>query len=153
MMTATFKTTKARALGIICVVLAVIIAVILFVFGGKEQPPAQEAVSRRVTDNKSRVEFISSFGWKPEEEPSSVGEVLIPQEFDDVLTQYNELQKAAGMDLTPYLGKTVKKYSYAISDYPGGGEAFATIYVYGGTVIAADVSSHTGGGQSSIDGK
>ena len=153
MMTATFKTTKARALGIICVVLAVIIAVILFVFGGKEQPPAQEAVSRRVTDNKSRVEFISSFGWKPEEEPSSVGEVLIPQEFDDVLTQYNELQKAAGMDLTPYLGNTVKKYSYAISDYPGGGEAFATIYVYDGTVIAADVSSHTGGGQSSIDGK
>ena len=30
MMTATFKTTKARALGIICVVLAVIIAVILW---------------------------------------------------------------------------------------------------------------------------
>ena len=99
------------------------------------------------------MEFISSFGWETEEEPQSVGEVLIPQEFDDVLSQYNELQKAAGMDLTPYLGKTVKKYSYAVKNYPGGGEAFATLYVYEGTVIAADVSSHTGGGQSSIDGK
>lgn len=153
MMTATFKTTKARALGAACIVLAVIIAAILFIFGGKEEQSAQTALSRRVTDNKSRVEFISSFGWKAEEEPSEVGEVLIPQEFDDVLTKYNELQKAAGMDLTPYLGKTVKKYTYAISDYPDGGEAFATIYVYEGVVIAADVSSHTGGGQSGIDGK
>ncbi len=152
-MTASFHTAKARIIGICCVVLAVVIGIIMFVFGGKEQPAAQEAISRRVTDNKSRVEFISSFGWKPEEEPCSVGEVLIPAEFDEVLSEYNELQKAAGMDLTPYLGKTVKKYSYAVSDYPGGGEAFATIYVYEGTVIAADVSSHTGGGQSSIDGK
>lgn len=153
MMTATFKTTKARALGGACIVLAVIIGAILFIFGGREQQPAQAALSRRVTDNKSRVEFISSFGWEVEEEPQSVGEVLIPQEFDSVLSQYNELQKAAGMDLTPYLGKTVKKYTYAVKNYPDGGEAFATIYVYEGTVIAADVSSHTGGGQSSIDGK
>ena len=99
------------------------------------------------------MEFISSFGWEAEEEPQSVGEVLIPQELDSVLSQYNELQKAAGMDLTPYLGKTVKKYTYAVKNYPNGGEAFATIYIYEGTVIAADVSSHTGGGQSSIDGK
>lgn len=153
MMTATFKTTKARALSAACIVLAVIIGVLLFIFGGAERQPAQAALSRRVTDNKSRVEFISSFGWKPEEEPHSVGEVVVPAEFDSVLTEYNELQKAAGMDLTPYLGKTVKKYTYAISDYPDGGEAFATIYVYEGTVIAADVSSHTGGGQNSIDGK
>ena len=152
MVTATFKTTKARTLGGACIVLAVIIGAILFIFGGREQP-AQAALSRRVTDNKSRVEFISSFGWEVEEEPQSVGEVLIPQELDSVLTQYNELQKAVGMDLTPYLGKTVKKYTYAVKNYPDGGEAFATIYVYEGTVIAADVSSHTGGGQSSIDGK
>ncbi len=152
MVTATFKTTKARALGGACIVLAVIIGAILFIFGGREQP-TQTALSRRVTDNKSRVEFISSFGWEVEEEPQSVGEVLIPQELDSVLTQYNGLQKAAGMDLTPYLGKTVKKYTYAVKNYPDGGEAFATIYVYEGTVIAADVSSHTGGGQSSIDGK
>ena len=152
MVTATFKTTKARTLGGACIVLAVIIGAILFIFGGREQP-TQAALSRRVTDNKSRVEFISSFGWEVEEEPQSVGEVLIPQELDSVLTQYNELQKAVGMDLTPYLGKTVKKYTYAVKNYPDGGEAFATIYVYEGTVIAADVSSHTGGGQSSIDGK
>ena len=152
MVTATFKTTKARTLGGACIVLAVIIGAILVIFGGREQP-AQAALSRRVTDNKSRVEFISSFGWEVEEEPQSVGEVLIPQELDSVLTQYNELQKETGMDLTPYLGKTVKKYTYAVKNYPDGGEAFATIYVYEGTVIAADVSSHTGGGQSSIDGK
>lgn len=153
MIMASFKTTRMRILGGACIALAVIIGIILFVFGGREEQTAQEAVSRRVTDNKSRTEFISSFGWETEEEPCSVGETVIPQEFDEVLTKYNELQKAAGMDLTPYLGKTVKKYSYAVKNYPGGGEAFATLYVYEGTVIAADVSSHTGGGQSSIDGK
>lgn len=151
MITASFKTTRIRVVGICCIILSVIIAVIMFVFGGKENVP-QEALSRRVTDNESRLEFISSFGWNLDEEPSAVVEVMIPQEFDSVLEKYNELQKEAGMDITPYLGKTVKKYSYAISDYPEG-EAFATIYVYDGIVIAADVSSHITGEQSGIDEK
>ena len=54
MITASFKTTRMRILGGACIALAVIIGIILFVFGGREEQTAQEAVSRRVTDNKSR---------------------------------------------------------------------------------------------------
>lgn len=152
MITASVKTTKKKAIGIISVVLAFIIAAILFFSGGKEQETSKEALSRHVTDNESRRDFISSFGWETEKEPSSVAEVLIPSKFDAVLEDYNKIQLAGGMDLTPFLGKTVMKYSYPLKNYEGG-EAFATIYVYDGSVIAADISSHTDNTQYSIDCK
>ena len=91
MLTASVKTTKTKVLGTLCVILAVIIALILFFFGGNAPEASSEAVSRHVTDNLSRREFIASRGWETEEEPSSVAEVSLPQEFDDVLTGYNEL--------------------------------------------------------------
>lgn len=153
MLTASVKTTKTKVLGTLCVILAVIIALILFFFGGNAPEASSEAVSRHVTDNLSRREFIASRGWETEEEPSSVAEVSLPQEFDDVLTGYNELQLASGMDLTPYLGKTVMKYSYRVTNFPGSGEVYATLYVYDGTVVAADIASHTDYWQKSIDGK
>ena len=56
MMTATFKTTKARALGIICVVLAVIIAVILFVFGYRRDPITKRKALHNGLDLKANYE-------------------------------------------------------------------------------------------------
>ncbi|MGN0628151.1 MAG: DUF4830 domain-containing protein [Oscillospiraceae bacterium] len=153
LITASVKTTKMKVMGALCVILAVIIALILFFFGGNGPEPSEEAVSRHVTDNSSRRDFIASMGWKTAEEPSSVVEVQLPAEFDEVLTKYNELQLASGMDLTPYLGKTVTKYSYKVENFPGSGEVYATLYVYDGTVIAADIASHTDSWQRSIDGK
>lgn len=140
-------------MGTLCVILAAIIAAILFIFGGNAPGPSEETVSRHVTDNSARRSFIASMGWETAEEPSSVAEVQLPSELDEVLTKYNELQLASGMDLTPYLGKAVTKYSYKVKNFPGSGEVYATLYVYDGTVIAADIASHTDSWQRSIDGK
>ncbi len=153
MITASVKTTKMKVLGTLCVILAVIIAIILFFFGGKGPETSEETVSRHVTDNLSRRDFIASKGWETEEEPSSIIEISLPAEFDDVLTKYNELQLSSGMDLTPYLGKTVTQYSYKVTNCSESDEVYATLYVYNGTVIAADIASKTDSWQRSIDGK
>ena len=129
-------------------ILAAIIAAILF-FGAKGTSDAAESVSRRVLDNNERREYLASKGFETADEPSSVEEVLLPAEMDEVLSEYNEIQLSSGFDLSPYLGKTVKKYVYPIE---GEAETFATLYIYNERIIAADIASHTEGWQKAVDG-
>ena len=109
MITASVKTTKTKILGTICVVLAVIIALI-FLFGEKNAGNATESISLRVVNNEERIGYIASKGLKTAEEPSSVEEVALPEDPDDILSEYSEMQKNSGFDLSPYFGKKVKKY-------------------------------------------
>lgn len=149
MLTASVKTTRTKIVGTLCVILAVIIAVILF-FGEKKGGNAAESISLRVTDNEERIEYISSKGFKTAGEPSSVEEVYFPKENDGVLSEYNEMLKKSGFDLSPYYGKTVKKYVYPVLEET---ETYITLYVYEEKIIGADIASHTEGWQRPIDGK
>ena len=147
MITASVKTSKSKIIGTLCVILAAIIALILF-FGGSGGGNAAESISRRVTDNEERREYLAFCGLVAAEEPSSVQEVVLPAEMDELLSEYNELQLGAGFDLSPYLGKKVKKYVYPVE---GAEETYATLYIYEERIIAADVASHTEGWQRAID--
>ncbi|MBQ6877072.1 MAG: DUF4830 domain-containing protein [Oscillospiraceae bacterium] len=147
MLTASVKTTKTKLLGTACVILAAIIALILF-FGEKEAGNAAESISRHVSDNGERIAYIASKGFKTAEEPSSVEDVLLPEEPDEILLEYNELQKKSGFDLSPYYGKTVKKYVYPLLEEE---ETYVTLYVFEETIIAAEVASHIEGWQRAID--
>ena len=148
MITASVKTTKTKILGTACIVLAAIIAVLLFVCS-ENSADAAESISLHVSDNAERIEYIASKGFKTAEEPSEIEEVLIPEEPDEILLQYIEMQKNSGFDLLPYKGKTVKKYVYPVEDKT---ETFVTLYVFENKIISADVASHTEGWQRPIDG-
>lgn len=93
-------------------------------------------------NNGQRVEFARSFGWEVEEEPSEMIEVIIPQEFDQVYQEYNAIQKKQGMDLSDYAGKRVKRYTFTITNYPGGLENVQiNILIYKNKIIGGDVCS------------
>lgn len=62
-------------------------------------------------------------------------------EFDEVFTQYNDLQKTAGMDLEPYHGKRVKCWTYTVLNYPGEEGVLAHLYIYKDKIVGGDVSS------------
>ena len=148
MLTASFKTTRTKIIGTLCIILAVIIALILF-FGAKDAGEAVESVSRHVKDNDERISYLAAKGFEAASEPSAVEEVLLPEEMDEILSEYNEIQLESGFDLSPYLGKKVKKYVYPIDSEE---ETFATLYIYEEKIIAADIASHTEGWQRPIDG-
>jgi hypothetical protein len=59
-----------------------------------------------------------------------------------VFAAYNELQRTQGLDLTPYAGKTVERYTYTVTNYNGfDGTVLANLLVYRGRVIGGDVCS------------
>ena len=100
-----------------------------------------------IKTNEDRVGFIRQFGWEVEEAAIEVTEITVPKEFDEVYQSYNELQKAQGLDLTKYQGKTAKRWTYRVLNYPGEqGEVVANLLICGSRIIACDVCKTEMGG-------
>ncbi|MCR4616303.1 MAG: DUF4830 domain-containing protein [Clostridiales bacterium] len=121
-------------------------AVILLSVFSKDAPAARDgAVVLKAGNAAERVAFLSQFGWEFEEDPAEVSEVIIPAEFDAAYKEYNDIQLKQNLDLTPYAGKRVKRWTYIIKNYPGHendrGGVYANILVYQGVVIGGDVCS------------
>lgn len=135
------------------IILALCLVTTLAVIGGltyvsmTDVVPASKigGVVMKAETPEERIAFFSQFGWKIDEEPSSVKEIVIPTEFDSTYNSYNEIQKAQGLDLEPFKGVRVKQWCYKIRNYPGyensDGLIQGTILIYNGVVVGGDVCS------------
>ena len=89
-----------------------------------------------------REQFLSQFGWEIDSDPIEAREVTVPADFSEVYAEYNEMQKTLGFDLTEYKGCRVKKWVYAVTNYPGvPNNVNATLLICDGQVIGGDISS------------
>ncbi len=100
------------------------------------------ALSAKLKTNEDRVALLTACGWSVESEPVGTQEVQIPDTFDEVYEQYNAIQQAQGLDLTPYQGKRATLYTYALTAYPTGEQGVtANLLVRSNRLIAADITS------------
>ena len=143
----TFKTSKAELIvlliGLIC-----FIATLWYICAPKSGTAKtssdvssvnQFLVNARTASD--REQFLSQFGWEIEPDPLDARDVIIPAEFDGTLSGYNEMQKEMGFDLEKYKGRRVKKWEYAVTNYPGNiRNVKATLLIYKGRVIGGDIS-------------
>ena len=139
-----------RFFGIACVALAALITLIAFVpelqpaaaTGGEITEESETVNFEKVRTNEDRIAFLSQFGWTVAAEPPESTTVTIPREFDKVFATYNEMQRMQGLDLSAYSGKTVERYTYTVTNYPGHeGTVLANLLIYRGNVIGGDICS------------
>lgn len=140
------KTSKGKMLAAIAITAAVIILLIL-IFAGTNSDAAETAAKGKVDLSANtaaeRVQFLSQFGWEVKEEPLEVTEVMIPEEFDDTYTEYNEIQKKQNMDLSKLKGKKVKRWTYEVTNYPKQTQGVrANLLVLDGKVVGGDICSN-----------
>ena len=91
-------------------------------------------------ENGGRVEFLEGYGWKVDKNAVDEADVIIPKPFDRVYKSYNEMQKRAGLDLTPYMGMRGKRYTYIVTNYPcDAGEVRANVICINGECVAGDI--------------
>ena len=139
-----------RFFGIICVALAALVTLIAFV--PELQPAAAAAATgeeesvtvsfEKIRSNEDRIAFLSQFGWTVDEAAVESTTVTIPREFDKVFAAYNEMQRAQGLDLTEYGGRTVERYTYRVNNYSGyEGTVYANLLIYRNRVIGGDICS------------
>ena len=141
-----FRLTKqkliAAGIGIVCIA-AVITALV-----AENSAVTMKTVHKGAT-NEERMSYIKSFGWDVEGEPLEVLEIIVPQDFDATYESYNKLQKEQGFDLEKYMGKTVKRYTYKVTNYPVDDETEEVninLLIYENNIIAADICSAELGG-------
>ena len=131
---------KKRILAVLVLVALAVAA--FFLIPSEPGPPVYSAVT-----NEERVAFLASFGWSVEEEPMDVREVIIPAEFSDVYSAYNDMQCAQGFDLKPYAGEKCTQYRYIVTNYPEtDGTVLATLLLFGDRIIGGDLASDAANG-------
>ena len=155
-----FRATSLKLLGIICVTLAALIAIIAFVPVYAEGNTSNTATSGEVAVDYSydkvksatdAMNFLSQFGWTVNGATVETVKVTIPKEFDKVFTSYNEIQRAQGLDLSKYKKKELTRYTFEVTNYKDyDGKVYANVLVYrnrvvGGDICSADVSGFVHG--------
>lgn len=137
MMVMTTKVDIKKILIVLAGVAALILAIILL-FGGKDDAPANTTA---ISNNDARVKFLEGFGWQINASPTESSQVRIPEKQSEVYSRYNALQKSQGYDLSKFAGKTVMRYVYNVTNFPGATEpVYATLLVYKDQVIGGDIT-------------
>ncbi len=117
---------------------------------------ASETVNfSKIKSNEDRIAFLAQFGWKVSAKPVEEAAVTIPDEFDAVFLEYNNLQKEVGLDLSRYKRKDVMRYTYEVTNYPGyDGTVYASLLIYKNKVIGGDLcSADVSGFVTSLEGE
>ncbi len=135
-----FWTMAALLVGITVLVVVLARWVDVQSVSGRPSPAAGSEEQRRA--------YLTSFGWELAADPVEIRQVTIPDVFNDVYTQYNDMQKAQGMDLTRYRGKTAKRWTYEITNYPDAGDrrVYADLLIYNGQVIGGSIGTREADG-------
>lgn len=136
---------KSKHIKVALLVIFIVMTVISLVILSKDsQETGKTGMTIKASTHEERMAFLSQYGWELDEEPVEVQEVIIPTEFDDTYTAYNEIQKAQGFDLTAYAGMRAKRWTYVVKNYAGYENKtciHANVLVYDGLVIGGDICS------------
>lgn len=97
--------------------------------------------SLEARNNAQRIEFLEQFGWKILLEPVEIVEILIPQKFNATYKAYNEIQQKQGLDLEKFKGKSCKRVTYKVINYPNEENVVANMLIYKDRVIGGDICS------------
>lgn len=141
-----FTVRSSKIKTVLLIVLTAVAVGSLLWFSVNDKPTADDGVINYSAENEEqRLAFISQFGWDVEKDPVEVAEIIIPTEFDEVFSKYNEIQKEQNLDMSLYAGKRVKRWTYAVNNYPGyetrKDVIQLSLLVYDGTVVGGDISS------------
>ncbi len=139
------KIKKSVLIGVAVVLITLCSAVLLKYIGDAQQSRGNMGISLSAVSEEDILSFISNYGWQVDDAPVEVRDVIIPETFDDVYNNYNEIQLEQGFNLEKYAGQRVKRWTYIVRNYP---ETSPTddfirinILVSDGVVIGGDVCS------------
>lgn len=121
--------TRVKIAVCVCVAAAILIGVIIAL---ADVPVTSVSVARS---------FLHNYGWETGQKPLETVQVDIPTAWDNVYNQYNEIQKEAGFDLSPYKGQKVDRCTFAVTNFDGEENVRANVYVSRGKVIGGDLST------------
>ena len=127
------KISKRKALTLVLVVAAVLVAAILL--RGCGQGPD-------VSTTEGRQDFLRELGWEIDAATEDIRTVQLPQTLEGTMAEYNAMQEKQGYDLKQHLGEQCQQVTYLVTNYPDDSQTvLVTLYIQGNRVIAGDIHS------------
>ncbi|MCH5321640.1 MAG: DUF4830 domain-containing protein [Eubacterium sp.] len=134
----TLKLKPKMIFGIILAVTGVIVVILTFVSNHTAESQSVSAVISASTDEERR-NYLATFGWETDAEFEEKS-LTIPQSWNQVYTDYNEVQVNQGFDLSDYKGKKVTLYTYTVNNYKDSKQGIvADMLVCDGILIGGDI--------------
>ena len=128
-----------------CGIMAVALLFVLVGCLGKGVDPAQQTVS--AATNEERLAYLAELGWQVEAEPVETLNLELPGDLSGDYGDYTALQDQQGLPFSQFGGRTVSRFTYRITNYPGyDGPVQANLYVCDGQLIGGDVVATGEGG-------
>lgn len=133
---------RSAVLTLAGVVLAAALALILAgCFGGKKDAAVTLA------DDAARVAYLEELGWQTAAQPLETLDLQLPENLEEKWGDYAELQARQGFSFAEYAGQPVRRYTYAVGNYPGVPEGVqANLYLHGDVLIGGDIIATGKGG-------
>ena len=132
--TKAFTRKKALAILIAGAVILLLLITAHSVFVPREDYDLSELAGRQA--------YLRSLGWEIDPETEAFRTVLVPDQLEGIMAQYNKLQLQQGYDLSRHLGESCLQYTYEVTNYADSdGKVIVSLYLQNGQIIAADIHS------------
>lgn len=142
-------TAKLNLKKVLAAVIAVILLIVLLILVIPDRDvyraddafsaEATSAAGKKLRTNAERTEFIGSLGYSAKAEPLEEREVMIPREWNETYTKYNELQKTCGFDLADYKGKRVTMCTFAVAQDGSEEELRCELLLYKNRLVGGSI--------------
>ena len=138
-----FRASTLKFFGVIALTLAILVTAIAVGQSGVLAASADVKINfSGIETNEERISFIKQFGVDVSGDAKESVSFTVPENFDTVISGYNELQRAQGLDITKYKNKKVTRYTYETEKYGDyDGTVYVNLIIYKNTVVACDISS------------
>ena len=96
--------------------------------------------SERYHTHSERRRFLEQYGWQTADKPFWKETVTLPGKIEELPVDYETLQNRQGFSMIPYLGKTLQKYTYTVTNYPDSqATVYANVLLYRGSIVACEI--------------
>lgn len=133
-----FKSIRIGREGLVAAVCA---ALCVAVIVGVSAPLARRYIEGGST--LLRQQFAAAYGWRLGD-GAPPERVVSGTQTDEASQTYEQLLKGQGMSLEPYLGREVTRCTYEVLNFTEGSGAVMSIFEYGGSIIAAHITTADG---------
>ncbi len=99
----------------------------------------QSSVANSIQTNEDRISAISAFGYDVLPDAVEVKDIVIPEKFNDVYENYNQIQIKSGFNLKNYSGEKATLYKYQLRDSTA--IEYVNLIICDGVIIGGDISS------------
>lgn len=115
-------------------ILLTALLLLLWGCGKKTEAPIHGA------DSSARVTYLQSLGWQVSPQEVETLHLKLPEKLEGSWGDYAALQDAQGLPFSQFAGRTVQRYTYAVTNYPQRAEDVQiNLYLADGQIIGGDL--------------